>query len=106
MSPRTIHGYRGSVGPSLATPMYYVYLIESVASPKSRYVGYSEDLCQRLADHNAGRNVSTRTGRPWRLVTYLAFSAKAQALEFERYMKSGSGHAFARKRLWSESPAA
>jgi putative endonuclease len=31
--------------------------------------------------------------------TYLAFSTKAQALAFERYLKSVSGHAFARKRL-------
>jgi hypothetical protein len=31
---------------------------------------------------------------------YLAFSTKTQALSFERYLKSGSGHAFSRKRLW------
>ena len=37
---------------------------------------------------------------PWRLVTYVAFSDQAKATAFERYLKSGSGHAFARKRLW------
>jgi putative endonuclease len=37
---------------------------------------------------------------PWRLVTYLAFSNEQQAQAFEGYLKSGSGHAFARKRLW------
>jgi putative endonuclease len=37
---------------------------------------------------------------PWRLVTYVAFSDRAKAEEFERYLKSGSGHAFANKRLW------
>lgn len=80
--------------------MHYVYLIESEAAPGKRYTGYTEDLRQRLADHNAGKNVSTAPFRPWRLRTYLAFSTKAQALAFERYLKSGSGHAFARKRLW------
>jgi putative endonuclease len=37
---------------------------------------------------------------PWRLVTYVAFSDEQKAESFERYLKSGSGHAFARKRLW------
>jgi hypothetical protein len=37
---------------------------------------------------------------PWRVVTYLAFSDENKAAAFERYLKSGSGHAFARKRLW------
>jgi predicted GIY-YIG superfamily endonuclease len=80
--------------------MHYVYLIESLAQPGVRYVGCSHDLRRRLGDHNAGRNVSTARVRPWRLATYLAFSSRHQALEFERYLKSGSGHAFARKRLW------
>jgi predicted GIY-YIG superfamily endonuclease len=65
-----------------------------------RYVGFTEDLKQRIADHNTGKNPSTAKHRPWKLNTYLAFSTKAQAMGFERYLKSGSGHAFARKRLW------
>jgi predicted GIY-YIG superfamily endonuclease len=79
--------------------MHYVYLIESVSSDGKRYIGYTKDLRQRVLDHNAGKNVSTAPHRPWRLRTYLAFSTKQQALEFEKYLKSGSGHAFARKRL-------
>ena len=43
---------------------------------------------------------NTAPNRPWRVVTYLAFSQKRQALTFEKYLKSGSGHVFARKRLW------
>ena len=80
--------------------MHYVYLIVSVSNPGNRYVGYTEDLRQRLADHNSGKNVSTAPYRPWHLQTYLAFSTKRQALAFEHYLKSGSGHAFANKRLW------
>jgi putative endonuclease len=38
--------------------------------------------------------------KPWRLVTYIAFADKPKAEAFERYLKSGSGHAFARKHLW------
>jgi hypothetical protein len=37
---------------------------------------------------------------PWRIATYVAFSDEGKATSFERYLKSGSGHAFANKRLW------
>ena len=80
--------------------MHYVYLMESTTMPDTRYVGYTEELRQRMDDHNAGRNVSTAARRPWRIVTYLACSSKKQALAFESDLKSGSGHAFANKRLW------
>ncbi len=80
--------------------MYYVYLLESIAHPGERYVGITVDLRARLADHNAGRSPHTAKFGPWRLVTYLAFSEQAKATAFKTYLKSGSGHAFARKRLW------
>ncbi len=80
--------------------MHYVYLIRSESVPERRYTGYTENLRQRLMDHNAGKNISTASYRPWSLQTYLAFTTKAQALAFEQYLKSGSGHAFANKRLW------
>ena len=80
--------------------MHYVYLLQSESTPGRRYIGYSDDLRRRVVDHNLGKNVSTALYRPWRLRTYLAFSTKAQALAFERYLKSGSGHAFAGRRFW------
>jgi len=80
--------------------MYYVYLLESIADPNRHYIGFSGDLRQRMAAHNEGRLPTTAPHRPWRLRTYLAFSSKRQALSFEKYLKSGSGHAFAKKRLW------
>jgi predicted GIY-YIG superfamily endonuclease len=81
--------------------MHYVYLLQSMADPSQRYVGVTGDLKTRLAEHNAGKSGHTSKHVPWRLVTYVAFSDRQQALAFERYLKSGSGHAFARKRLWS-----
>lgn len=80
--------------------MYYVYLIESESTPGQRYVGSTSDLRQRLADHNAGKGQHTSKFKPWHLKTYLAFSTRSQAEAFEHYLKSGSGHAFARHRLW------
>ena len=80
--------------------MHYVYLLQSEAFIGQRYVGSTSDLKQRLAEHNAGKSPYTSKYAPWRLVTYVAFSDERKAESFERYLKSGSGHAFARKRLW------
>ncbi len=80
--------------------MYYVYLLQSVSDPAERYVGLTSDLRQRLGEHNAGKSAHTAKSKPWRLVTYVAFSNKSKAGSFENYLKSGSGHAFARKHFW------
>jgi predicted GIY-YIG superfamily endonuclease len=80
--------------------MHYVYLLQSESSDDQRYVGVTSDLKQRLADHNRGQSPHTSKYVPWKLVTYIAFSDEKKAATFERYLKSGSGHAFARNRLW------
>jgi putative endonuclease len=80
--------------------MRYVYLLQSEMAGNQRYVGVRSDLKQRLAHHNAGKSSHTSKFLPWKLVTYVAFSNEQKAELFERYLKSGSGHAFARKRLW------
>lgn len=80
--------------------MHYVYLPESLAGPGERYVGETHDLRARLNEHNAGKSRHTSKFAPWRIVTYVAFENRARALDFERYLKSGSGRAFAKKRFW------
>jgi putative endonuclease len=52
-----------------------------------------------LAKHNAGEVTHTSKYRPWKLRTYIAFSDEKRAFAFERYLKSASGRAFAKKRL-------
>jgi predicted GIY-YIG superfamily endonuclease len=80
--------------------MLYVYLLRSESAPDQRYVGITSNLKQRLTDHNSGKSPHTSKYIPWTLVTYVAFSDVQKARMFERYLKSGSGHAFAKKRLW------
>jgi putative endonuclease len=80
--------------------MCFVYLIESLSVYGQRYVGLTTNLEHRLREHNAGKSAHTSKYLPWRLVTYIAFSDRVKAESFERYLKSGSGHAFAAKRLW------
>jgi putative endonuclease len=80
--------------------MYYVYLIRSLKDSTKTYVGYTTNLTQRLEKHNAGGSVHTCKHKPWKLVTYVGFDCEQKALDFERYIKIGSGHAFAKKRFW------
>jgi predicted GIY-YIG superfamily endonuclease len=79
--------------------MQYVYLLQSLSSDE-RYVGKTSDLKRRFAEHNARRSPYALKFAPWQLVTYVAFSDGDKALGFACHLKSGSGHAFAKKRLW------
>ena len=84
--------------------MFYTYLIESIDYPGNRYIGHTSDLKQRLAEHNAGRCPHTAKFLPWKLKIYIAFETLEQAQHFERYLKSGSGHAFADRHFRMPSP--
>ena len=79
--------------------MWYVYIIRSASSSEQSYVGATSDLKQRIADHNVGKSRHTAKFMPWELIWYSAFTDKFRALEFEKYLKSQSGRAFATKRL-------
>jgi len=80
--------------------MFYVYLIQSQEFSKQRYIGLTKDLKKRMETHNAGGSVHTSKYKPWRLISYHAFTEKRRAQEFEYYLKTGSGKAFANRRLW------
>jgi predicted GIY-YIG superfamily endonuclease len=80
--------------------MKYVYLIRSIHSLDQKYVGITSDVKSRLKAHNEGKSSHTAKYKPWELVTYIAFSDPFKAADFELYLKSGSGRAFANKRLW------
>jgi putative endonuclease len=80
--------------------MHYVYLIRSETHPDRRCVGCTADLKARLTTHNAGGSKRSAKYKPWTLVSYHAFADKGKAREFERYLKTGSGQAFANKRFW------
>jgi putative endonuclease len=79
--------------------MKYVYILASSAESGRFYVGLTDDLRKRLQTHNEGSVSHTSKYRPWTLKTYLAFSDIEKAVAFERYLKSGSGRAFAKRHL-------
>ncbi len=65
---------------------YYVYILHSQL--KNRYyIGYSQNLEDRIAKHNAGATPSTKTGKPWILVYKEEFIDKNTALRRELAIK-------------------
>jgi predicted GIY-YIG superfamily endonuclease len=76
--------------------MYYVYLLRSLEHDEV-YTGFSTDLKRRLNEHNQGKSTHTNKFKPWTVVTYMSFANRKKAEEFEKYLKTGSGIAFARK---------
>ena len=79
------------------TKFYYVYLLIDVTTGTHRYTGVTEDLQTRLAKHNAGEVPHTSKFKPWKVESYFAFETKEKAAAFEAYLKTGSGHAFAKR---------
>jgi putative endonuclease len=78
---------------------FYVFLLQSKSSLDHYYVGFTEDLAQRLKEHNDGKLPNTARFCPWQIKSAHAFRGKGRALAFEKYLKSASGRAFATKRL-------
>ena len=78
--------------------MYTVYLLK--CADKKPYTGCTENLEERLERHQRGYIPATEKRRPVKLITYVVFSDKYKAFEFEKYLKSGSGRAFLRKHLY------
>jgi len=79
--------------------MFYVYILKSIEHSDQFYIGITSDLKRRLKTHNSGGSKHTAKYRPWKVETYIAFSSEQKARDFEKYLKSGSGRAFAKKRL-------
>ena len=76
--------------------MWYVYILKSVKD-KNLYVGSSNNIRRRFADHNSGKVDSTKSRIPFTLEAYIAVKDKTRAIE--QYFKTGSGRALLQKRI-------
>ena len=79
--------------------MFYTYILQSTSDTSQFYRGHTTDLRQRVHDHNAGGCSHTSKYVPWKVKFYAAFETMELAQQFEAYLKSGSGHAFAKRHL-------
>lgn len=78
--------------------MYYVYVIKSLKDGKL-YVGYTDNLKDRIKRHNGGQVDSTKSRRPFRLVFYEAFKNKRDAITDEKFFKSGYGRKVLKEKI-------
>jgi putative endonuclease len=76
-----------------------VYVLKSRGVPTHYYTGVTSNWRARLDAHNAGRCPHTRKGTPWDIDVIIQFTDESRALALERYLKSGSGCAFAKRHL-------
>ena len=82
---------------------FYVYIIQSKKN-ESLYIGETNDLSRRIYEHNNDLSGYTKHKSPCYLVWYCVFNYKHQAELFEKYLKTGSGRAFVKKRLMNYPP--
>ena len=80
-------------------PPNIVYVLKSDADPSRYYTGLTSNLAARLEAHNAGRVPHTADAKPWIIDVIVEFSVERRAVAFEKYLKSASGGAFARRHL-------
>lgn len=78
---------------------YFVYIVRSIGYPERLYIGLTKDIAERLQEHNAARSKYSKAYVPWEMETYISVKDKETAENLERYLKSGSGFAFLKKRL-------
>jgi len=78
--------------------MFYVYILKS-QKDNSLYFGSTENVKDRVKEHNSGKSTYSKTKKPYSLIWFCAFSNKTKAMIFEKYLKHGSGHAFTKKHL-------
>ena len=77
----------------------FVYILRSRSAPSRYYTGLTSNVAARLTAHNAGHSTHTATGTPWETIVAMEFADEKRAIDFERYLKSGSGVAFAKRHL-------
>ena len=70
--------------------MYYTYVLQSLKD-KKLYIGFSSNLKRRFAEHQDGKNQSTKFRRPFELIFYEAFKNENDAKRREEYFKTSKG---------------
>lgn len=76
--------------------MYYTYVLFNKLANRY-YIGFTPDLRKRLSKHLSGKVLSTKSNQNYNLVSFVGFKNRSDALDFEKYLKTGSGVAFMNK---------
>jgi putative endonuclease len=78
--------------------MITVYVIQSLATQKL-YVGMTEDVQNRLKEHNTGGSKFTSAYKPWQIIYTEQYSNFGEGRIREKYLKTAAGKKFIFKQL-------
>ena len=79
------------------TVKQFVDILKSTVDHSRYYTGFATDVRGRLAFHNGGQCRYTAEFAPWTVVAAIEFAHESSAILCEKYLKSGSGRAFAKR---------
>jgi len=85
-------------------PQWFVYFLKS-RRKNFIYIGSTHNLKRRLIEHNDGMVQSTKAYRPLEIVAFVAVKTEKHARQLEKYFKTGSGKAIAKKRILTDEAA-
>jgi putative endonuclease len=78
--------------------MYHVYMLKS-EKDNNLYVGFTNNLKERIILHNNGKVRSTKNRLPLKLIYYEACLNKDDATKREKYLKTSWGKRYLKNRL-------
>ena len=81
--------------------MFFVYILYS-EKYKRTYTGQTENINKRLSQHNTGKNKSTKSYVPWKIIHLEKYATRKEALEREKYLKSSAGRRFIKNKFFTE----
>jgi len=96
--PARSHARASGRGAISINNMYYIYILKSKKDLKL-YIGFTKNLKNRFKEHSKGKVKSTKNRRPFILVYYEAFLSKEDAIEKEKYYKSGPGRKYIKRHI-------
>ncbi len=82
---------------------FFTYVLFS-ESHNRLYIGHTHDLEQRLKEHNSGKTKSTKGFIPWELIYYEKYQTRKEAIDREKYLKSGVGREYIRGEIINQRP--
>ncbi|HMA62424.1 MAG TPA: GIY-YIG nuclease family protein [bacterium] len=82
--------------------MYTVYVLKS-KKRNFHYIGHTNNIDNRLNEHNSGKVRSTKAYRPFELIYNEKYDTRSEAIQREKYLKFGEGNIWLRNKLLEES---
>ncbi|OGH24270.1 MAG: excinuclease ABC subunit C [Candidatus Levybacteria bacterium RIFCSPLOWO2_01_FULL_39_24] len=77
---------------------FYTYVLQS-KKDNNLYIGWSDDLVERVSEHNRGKVTATKSRSPMVLVYYEACLSRGNAIKREKALKTGFGRKYLKGRL-------